>query len=425
MALPTALSLVDQTNFPELWRTQRTDRRQDERDGTLAEALRRLETRAAADGYADIHGFSPNATANIGEGPIAGAFVWGTGLLGSRGAQATLVHGTGDAALTFEAVVPGTPGNDISVTITETGALTVTADVAAQTLVITSNSTNATGIAAAVNADAAAKFLVNVTAGGTGLGLPADLTATDMAGGAGGTFSLDVGAFPVDGETVGWGITSWTNTAITFDFDPSDTDGVGTDMTPAFHGVFVVSDGYKQFVGTVTARQTKEMAINLSGGAADGGAWAWVPAATGLGALTRTAAVASESFWVTLPVEAAGAGNTVTVLGVDANYSVDTDDLDDVRFELWIETQGDDGSAPTAAVAMGEDDADYDDDHNTSTERGDDTAGPELHKVVMRNAGAKVTVAEGDVLKLRIFCDGDAGGAGILAVQNAKLIYAD
>lgn len=427
-ALPTALSIVSQTNFSTLWHPLRTDRRMDERHTLLAEAILRLETKATADGYPTITSVASLVTEPIIDfGPLTGQTIVGTSLHGSRGARSTLTHGTGTSQLDFEAVIPGVDGDDITITITETGASLCTADVDAQTIVCTLNGEDADGVAALINGDAAAKFLVNVTSGGAGA--VADLAATALSGGAGTDFALEIGTFGVGGasvdggEVAGWGVTEWTNTTITVDVDPSDVDEGGTDMGTAAQPIYLTVDGVRQFLGYCTPRESKQLAIDLGQGDADGGTWAWAAAATGLGTLTRTAADATDSWWVTVPVPAAGPSGNAVLLGVNANYSVDTADLDEFRVELWAETPGADGSAPTAAVLFGDDDADYDAAHNTTAERIDSTGAPEEHFIQMLNAGALTPLAPGVVLKLRIFCDGSAGGD--LVVKNAVLVYAD
>jgi len=119
------------------------------------------------------------------------------------------------------------------------------------------------------------------------------------------------------------------------------------------------------------------------------------------------------------------AGRGIKPTGADFVYSVNTADLDDVRCEIWKLTKNGDGAAPTAAVLFGDADADYDSAHDTAAKRGDSTAGPELHQATITDAGAPAYVGAGETLKARIYCDGDAGAAGVLAVQSISLRFSE
>ena len=433
--LPLALALVAQPRYDSRWHGVRINRRQDDRDILLAEAIRRVEARQIDQGYSLI-GRRPAGlvSPSIAAGPQTGLTIAGLNLLGLRLAKASATFGTGNGALTFEAVFPGKRG--ITVIVSDTGeALTVDADLEEGSVSVVHDGDTATAIAAAINDDSVARYLVNVTAGGTGGSVPADIDG-ELTGAEGPETSSDFfypamvligspnGVISMDGSSEGNGVTSWTNNAIVLDFDPSNVDG--SPLTAGIsYPILLQLDGVSTVIGFITPRAEKTVGIDALSGVADGGTWTKAATTGGLATVTRTAADAPSSYWITLPTPPTGPSGTITPLGIDANYSVNTADLADVRFELWKETVGADGSAPTAAVLMGEDDADYDDAHNTAAERGDDTGGPEEHKIVMRNAGAAVAVGPNDVLKLRVFVDGDAGPAGVFVLKNAKLVYAD
>ena len=167
-----------------------------------------------------------------------------------------------------------------------------------------------------------------------------------------------------------------------------------------------------------------QIEIPILGGLEDGGAYTPAVTAGGLETVTRTAAAGIDSYWLSVPVPLrTAASRGCKPRGLRVNYTVNTADLEDVRFEDWKVTQGADGAARTAAVLFGEDNADYDAAHNTAVERGDDTGAPELHLAVVTDAGAPAYLATGESLRLRVYVDGDVGAAGVFVLTSANLVY--
>lgn len=420
---PTALAIRGITRYDALWYTGRINRGQDARDSLLARGIERLEARRPDHGYATITKVSASLLSPaIGGGVVSGT-IEGLALLGSGLTKATRTFGTGNGALTFEAVIPGPGGNDIEITIEDTGADSIT--VTDNLIEITHSTDTATTIAARVNADSEAKYLVNVTAGGTGGSAPADsTTALALTGGTGPTGTMM--GLPLAAHILCSGgayfvrPTSWTSTTITVDINPDDIDSNGNDVTAGEYPIILFVDGVIMPVGICVPRVQKKSTIDIQSGLGDAGTWTKAVLSTGLATVTRTAAAGAQSFWVPLPQVKEGD----LLVGVDANYSVATADLEEVRFELWAETLGANGAAPTAAVLFGEVDADYDADHNTAAERGLDTANPQLHRITMRNAGDPVVALPGAVYKLRVLVDGDAGPTGVFVLNNAQLLTA-
>jgi len=199
-----------------------------------------------------------------------------------------------------------------------------------------------------------------------------------------------------------------------------------SNITPGNTRALAMADENVSLVAVLADNTDGEICVQFDQGVADAGTWTPTGSDGGLKSLTRTAANAVESFWAEIPI-----ANRTTALrgimptGITANYAVDTADLDDVRFELWKVTQGADGAARTAAVLFGEDNADYDTDHNTPAERGDDSAGPELHRVTVTDAGTPAYMGASETLLLRIYCDGDAGAAGVLEVTSVVMRFTE
>lgn len=215
-------------------------------------------------------------------------------------------------------------------------------------------------------------------------------------------------------------------------------DGVG-DLAQVLQTVKTDLDSHDGDLGTqgsaITALQGQTTAIGLENtdgeagidilsGIAGSGTWTKSMQATGP-RVRRTASNGNEDFWIHCPLptrRTASKGRKVT--GVVANYEVDTADLDDVRFELYKVSLGADDAARTRTLLGGDQDAEYDAAHDTSVKRGDDTNGPELHRAQV-TLPAPAYVAADEQIWLRIFCDGDAGGAGVLDVTAAKLLFSE
>jgi hypothetical protein len=109
--------------------------------------------------------------------------------LGTVGTRAILTQGAGNSALTFTSMILGTSGNATKVAVVAGAGFTisVTGDfTSGHTISINDNGGAATAaqIAAALNADAIAKRLVQVVYGGDGSGVVAAFAATNLASGA-------------------------------------------------------------------------------------------------------------------------------------------------------------------------------------------------------------------------------------------------
>lgn len=162
--------------------------------------------------------------------------------------------------------------------------------------------------------------------------------------------------------------------------------------------------------------------VDFCNGVAQAGTWTPTVSATGIKSLTRTAAAAAQSYWITVPLrKRGGALKGFAPKGLVANYSVNAALLDDVRFEVWVVTLGADGAGPTGVVLFGDLDAQYDAAHNTAAERGDNTGAPELHRAEITFAAGTYIGAE-EQLMIRVLVDGDAGPAGVFVLNALQLI---
>lgn len=159
-------------------------------------------------------------------------------------------------------------------------------------------------------------------------------------------------------------------------------------------------------------------------GTATSGTWAYAITSDGIQTLTRTANAATEYYWVAVPMpHRSSASKGIKPTGLDVNYRVGTADATDITFELWARTLGANGAEPTAAVLFGEDDADYDADHNTAAGRGLDTAAPQLHRAIITNAGVPAYLGGDESLYLRIKVV-DPGTSAVV-ITGAKLRYSE
>lgn len=109
--------------------------------------------------------------------------------LGTVGTRATLTQGAGNAQLLFDSMILGTAGNRTKVGVVAGAGFTVsvTGDFDSGFTVTCNDNTGAATaaeIAAAINADAVAKRLVQVRYGGDGSGVVATFAATNLASGA-------------------------------------------------------------------------------------------------------------------------------------------------------------------------------------------------------------------------------------------------
>jgi hypothetical protein len=108
--------------------------------------------------------------------------------LGTAGSRAAVTVGAGNSALLYTSMILGTDGNKTDVSVTAGAGLTVTVSgnfTTGYVVDVTDNGGAATSaqIAAAINADANSKRIVQVRYGGTGAGVVAPFVATPLTGG--------------------------------------------------------------------------------------------------------------------------------------------------------------------------------------------------------------------------------------------------
>jgi hypothetical protein len=197
----------------------RINRRLDDRDNVLFEAMANLEGRSSTI-YPTVQSMPATFTdPSIGAGAVTGIALTGVNLLGdatkSTGATADSAGG-----ITFEAVLPGE--QDIAVTFVTTGggAAVITADVSAGTIEVESDGAQTDdAVATAINNDPIAKFMVEATSLSAGA-MDADEVVT-VTGGTGTLPTLSIGGNAMDGTVTGNGITAMDATSITLDLDVS------------------------------------------------------------------------------------------------------------------------------------------------------------------------------------------------------------
>lgn len=154
---------------------------------------------------------------------LTGLVINGTGLLnGATKATGATTLSTGK--VTFTSVLPGErsvdAGSRITVTIEDDGdPLAVSVNTTTRVITITHDGATAAEIVAAIAAHATAKYFVTAAATTAGA-IDEDETVyvqNDYRAGVLG--DLRIGAVTLNGATSGCGVTSWTDTAITFDFN--------------------------------------------------------------------------------------------------------------------------------------------------------------------------------------------------------------
>lgn len=188
----------------------------------------------------------------------------------------------------------------------------------------------------------------------------------------------------------------------------------------------LLEDAQDELAAIVASETDGEQAIDILAGQADAGTWTKAITSGGLQTVTKTANAGIQSYWIPILIpHRTSTSRGIKPTGIVANYSVNTADLDDVLFEVWKVTQGADNAARTAAVLFGDDNADYDAAHNTTAERGDDTLAPELHKIIVTDAGTPAYLGAGETLLLRVKVDGDAGPNGVFILTSAVLKYTE
>lgn len=223
----TAKALAAATAYDKRWTPGRKNRALDDRDFLLAEALQKVE--AWSDSiYPAVLSFDATLT-QLDSAALTGLDITGTNFVGEMEfASGISDEDSATKELTWTRMVPG--DEDITVTIASSGVAnhTVTAAWNSTTKVLTvTRGTLATAgeVETAIPLDAAAKYIVTVSATGDGTGVP---TAGDttLTGGIGVIPVLQLGDISIDGSAAGNGITAWDDTGITFDVDASGlTDG--------------------------------------------------------------------------------------------------------------------------------------------------------------------------------------------------------
>lgn len=148
-------------------------------------------------------------------------------------AELTTDDGTLNTEINWEAVLPGKDGNDLTLTITDTGALTVAAVADDIAITINLGVTTAAQVVAAVLADATVREMIRGTATGTGAGTPTEMAETSFSGGSGeGDYAVEPSGVPA--------ILRWTDTEIDLVLDLSSySDGQAVDL-------MVIADGIEE-----------------------------------------------------------------------------------------------------------------------------------------------------------------------------------
>lgn len=225
--MSTAKALLNVVGYERRRHNVRINRRLDDRDNILFEALAILEGRSSAV-YPTVQEFPATLTGpSDGAGAVTGIALAGVNLLGDATKSAGNSSGS-TGQLDLEAVLPG--AQDITVTFTDTGAaLAVSAaDVSAGTIDIVHGDGGGAGTAgvytvaevlAVINAHATAKFMVEASEGTAG-DMETDETIL-VTGGTGVVPVFSIGSAPMDGSVAGNGITAMDDTSITLDLDVS------------------------------------------------------------------------------------------------------------------------------------------------------------------------------------------------------------
>ena len=181
--------------------------------------------------------------------------------------------------------------------------------------------------------------------------------------------------------------------------------------------------------------------MNPAAGIAVSGTWTPGIDSVGVPELARTAAAADEVAVIPLDahtpyhyrgvsgvaVPRAAESGKVTEIGLkpfalEVQYEVATADADDVRFLIQKVTLGADGSPAVVATLAGDDDADYDADHDTAVKRGDDTGAPELHTATITiPEGERALLLENEQLQIRAEVDNAGAASSVVTVKGAKV----
>lgn len=167
------------------------------------------DDRASGEGLAGLPSLNEVQAASYSTGGGGSDVVaTGTGLVGNQ-VKAAKNFAEGAVQLDIEAVVPGAPGNDISVEITIGTSLDVTVTANAIAVELPAIGDAVSDIVTAINGDADAKLLVQASEGAAG-DLTVAVAATKLEGGYGPGVSLSLGGTACV-------LTEVTDTQLTFD----------------------------------------------------------------------------------------------------------------------------------------------------------------------------------------------------------------
>jgi hypothetical protein len=170
---------------------------------------------------------------------------------------------------------------------------------------------------------------------------------------------------------------------------------------PALRASMAMATGILTLPGIVLPDKTDgQIAIPLQGGAAIGGTWTLSESSDVL-ILTHTAAVATHYYRMPIKIPSrTTALKGVKLRAVKVSYTIASADTaaDELLFEIIKTTLPANGSGATAAVLAGDDNADYDADHDTKAERL--TAASHTLTVTIP-AGEQAFLAADEILALR------------------------
>jgi len=224
-----AKALLNISSYERRWQdkmAKRFNRIYDDRDQSLADAIRILEGRSSS--------YFPYVTKlSFGDLPAKenyGLVITGNNFVGdAEKASGSTASNAGQ--VDFEAVLPG----EQTITVTfedDSGALTITADRSAGTIAITFGDAGGGGtggdytaaeVVAAVNADSVARYMVQASVGTAGdIDTDETVSVTTSDDEPGTLPVLHVGSVNVTGSTELSGIHSYSDTEIQFDVDASD-----------------------------------------------------------------------------------------------------------------------------------------------------------------------------------------------------------
>ena len=165
------------------------------------------------------------------------------------------------------------------------------------------------------------------------------------------------------------------------------------------------------------AKTDVEIPIPLAPGVAINGTWTASNSSNVL-IITRTSATQTDYYKVPIPIIGrTTASKGMKLKSVKVSYSMNqTDSGDDLEIHIVKQTLPANGSAASAAILAGDDDGDYDADHNTLAKRILDTAAPQLHTAVVTiPTGEQAYLATGEQLYLEVkFADQSGADADLI-----------